>query len=63
MTLQHGVFFLFVVVTYPEFHTMTPSSRVHKMAAVGQVFPLPVEEVEQERQSFSGILILFTVNF
>ena len=28
-----------------------------------QVFPLPVEEVEQERQSFSGILILFTVNF
>ena len=28
-----------------------------------QVFPLPVEEVEQERRSFPGILILLTVYF
>ena len=31
-------------------------------ARILQVFPLPVEEVEQERRSFSGIWILFTVN-
>ena len=47
---QHG--FWFVVVTHPEFHAMTSSSRVHKMAAAGkrilQVFPLPLEEVKQE---------------
>ena len=34
-----------------------------RRARVLQVFPLLVEEVEQKRQSFSGILILFTVNF
>ena len=34
-----------------------------RWARILQVFPIPVEDVEQERQSFSGILILFTVNF
>ena len=67
MTSQHGVFFLFEVVTYLEFHEMNSSSRVPKMAAVGQEFCklliYQLEEVEHERQSFSGILTLFTLNF
>ena len=34
-----------------------------RRARILQVLSLPVEEVEQKRQSFSGILIPFTVNF
>ena len=66
MTLQHGVFFVCSCdipgVPHDDFKfksTQNGGSRARFL----QVFPLPVEEVEQERQSFSGILILFTVNF
>ena len=67
MTLQHGVFFFFVACDIPgvplddlEFKSTQNGGR---RARILQVFPLPVEEVEQERQTFSGILILLTVYF